>query len=706
MAPPDSSMDLSIVKLLEEDDKDDAKHSEYDLEVFQKALIRDIEELKQTQSTKLQTMSSPQAHRVEQPVVPVNHGLTLAQVCDLLRILVDQNKDRKSYFQTLYNKFKGKEITTEGLIQNLKAAVGDQMIRSAISKLHQQQPVNPRVKVPGRQNHDIVSKSAETSAQESDPREVQVNQPPSTTSGTLSSSATVQGLNKQPKQYMQLSSSSFHMGTNSGSLNSYPGTNVNSPGSLPSARLPHFQHISYNQNVVPASVQGPTKSTINMTTIPKIKRPTSINGPSRVQDGPVSNFQNNSSLPLYSSPWQESVTKDHTVGPSSSVVHVKQKLIDQSFDQAQKPHSLVKQGMNTVLLEQHNAIPISSNDELEKQSSKMFLSTSASSVFPSTTTQLDSSKMVYLPPPSGTITTATNVRKTSDMPSIGQKKPLEALGSSMPPSRKKRKQCGTSSDRSIKKFNDVTAVSGINLQEEEKNLLGSWPKKNSRVSKASQRFVQEEEEKTFLQKIPLQRKLTEIMAKSGLKHIDHDVERCLSLCVEQRMRGLLSNIIRMSKLRTDPEKCRNQTFITSDIRKEINEMNQKVKEEWEKKHGGEEKAKNEDNHSKQVTAKEDADQRRAKAANVAVHAAVGGDDMFSKWKLMAEARQKSSLGPGKNSKTLSSEIGGTRFGKNQGLPKVVRSISVKDVIAVVEQEPQMSRSTLLYRLYNKICSDV
>lgn len=51
-------------------------------------------------------------------------------------------------------------------------------------------------------------------------------------------------------------------------------------------------------------------------------------------------------------------------------------------------------------------------------------------------------------------------------------------------------------------------------------------------------------------------------------------------------------------------------------------------------------------------------------------------------------------------------VGGTQFGKNQGLPKVVRSISVKDVIAVVEKEPQMSRSTLLYRVYNRICSDV
>lgn len=38
--------------------------------------------------------------------------------------------------------------------------------------------------------------------------------------------------------------------------------------------------------------------------------------------------------------------------------------------------------------------------------------------------------------------------------------------------------------------------------------------------------------------------------------------------------------------------------------------------------------------------KEDDDKMRTTAANVAARAAVGGDDMFSKWQLMAEARQK------------------------------------------------------------------
>ena len=48
-----------------------------------------------------------------------------------------------------------------------------------------------------------------------------------------------------------------------------------------------------------------------------------------------------------------------------------------------------------------------------------------------------------------------------------------------------------------------------NLQEEEEQLF-SVPKEDSRVSEASRKAVQEEEERLILQKIPLQKKLAEI----------------------------------------------------------------------------------------------------------------------------------------------------------------------------------------------------
>lgn len=49
-----------------------------------------------------------------------------------------------------------------------------------------------------------------------------------------------------------------------------------------------------------------------------------------------------------------------------------------------------------------------------------------------------------------------------------------------------------------------------------------------------------------------------------------------------------------------------------------------------------------------------------------------------------------------------------KFGKNQVMvpqTRVARSISVKDVISVLEREPQMSKSPLIYCLYEKNQSD-
>ncbi|GKB35530.1 transcription initiation factor TFIID subunit 4b [Tanacetum coccineum] len=68
--------------------------------------------------------------------------------------------------------------------------------------------------------------------------------------------------------------------------------------------------------------------------------------------------------------------------------------------------------------------------------------------------------------------------------------------------------------------NDVTDVSGV-------ESLGAT--EDSRVSEASRKVVQEEEERLILQKNPLQKKLAEIMAKCGVKTVSNELDRCLSL---------------------------------------------------------------------------------------------------------------------------------------------------------------------------------
>ncbi|KAL5972695.1 hypothetical protein ACLOJK_039500 [Asimina triloba] len=235
-------------------------------------------------------------------------------------------------------------------------------------------------------------------------------------------------------------------------------------------------------------------------------------------------------------------------------------------------------------------------------------------------------------------------------------------------------------------------------------------------------------------------------------------------CVEERMRGLIHNLRRLSKQRADVEKPRHMIYVTSDVRRQILMMNRKAKEEWDKKQaeeaeklrknnenegntGGDMDKEKDEGRLKAVKAnKEEDDKMRATAANVAARVAAGGDDMLSKWQLMAEQARKKREGMqdgasgdqlGKNPISRPMPIHGKttrdnqeaehrtrpfsattafghvpssmrKFGWNQpGIPqaKSTQSISIKDVIAVLEREPQMARSTLIYRLYDRMPAD-
>ncbi|KAK4745637.1 hypothetical protein SAY87_011949 [Trapa incisa] len=91
------------------------------------------------------------------------------------------------------------------------------------------------------------------------------------------------------------------------------------------------------------------------------------------------------------------------------------------------------------------------------------------------------------------------VRTPSKKPSIGRKKPIESVS---PPTSKKQKVSGALADQSIEQLIDVTAVSRVNLREEEEQLF-SASKEDSRASEASRKFVQEEEETLILLEAPL-----------------------------------------------------------------------------------------------------------------------------------------------------------------------------------------------------------
>ncbi|GMP38504.1 hypothetical protein CsSME_00009723 [Camellia sinensis var. sinensis] len=230
----------------------------------------------------------------------------------------------------------------------------------------------------------------------------------------------------------------------------------------------------------------------------------------------------------------------------------------------------------------------------------------------------------------------------------GQEKPIEELVTLLPPSSKRQKTSEMISDQSIEQFNNVTAVSAFNLEEEQEKLF-SGSLVGRQVSKLSLRVVQGEEEGMLvLQKSPLRGKLAKITSKFGIKNISKDVEQCLSLFVEERMRGLISNLIRISKQRLDFEKRRQNTLVTSGIRHQVEVINRKVKEDWEKQQAEEFEGGNqvggvmEKDANCSATLKANEVKRmvneilHTSAMNVAAQAAVGEDDLTSKWQLMAK----------------------------------------------------------------------
>ncbi|OIW20855.1 hypothetical protein TanjilG_24933 [Lupinus angustifolius] len=755
----------------------------------------------ESQYAKLQQISNQQDTITEQPRSLMNQPSKQVPFGLLLPILIPQlPKDRAMQLQTLFTKLKKEEVPKDSFVRLMKGIVGDQMLRLAIAKVQQIRPnqgpagQQPAVRMPtvgsgARQFNDphalaqlhqrsmnatadqshMISSSVHNAgsnarkSQELDAKiesqGLQTSHLPTSSSNigrqeTERSSVHVQGLNKQQQQHLHFSSA---YGSTGGNYNPFSGTTTSSTSSIKPQLLDSHLGQTPHQSTGPNHIGGVPQG-LN-TSMPKLERHNSFNDPKRLPGGSMSSVVNNTTPQQASHAWKPSINKEQNVSLLSSVSYVKKEPSDPSTEQQHRLNLSKLHGLpsvNSSQIEQG-----SSNQGIVKDEFSRGLPASTS-MPPTTSTGLPPHNsappsVMTQPDPSVSIPSSTSgimARAPMKKPFPAQKKPLEALGSSPPPSSKKQKTSGGSVEQSIEQLNDVTAVSGVDLREEEEQLF-SGPKDDSRVSEASRRAVQEEEERLILQRTQLNKKLVEILVKYGLKGIGNDVERCLSQCVEERMRGLISNLIRLSKQRVDFEKTRHQTVVTSDVRQQIMTINRKLREEWEKKQAEAEKLrksndienntgvdgdkeKDEGRKSTKVNKEED-EKMRTNAANVAARAAVGGDDMLSKWQLMAEqARQKreggtdmssgsqsakdvnrkSSSASGRSMKdnqegdkkgpTIPSSGTSRKHGKNHALAsqtRVDRSISVKDVIGVLEREPQMSKSPLIYRLYERIHSD-
>ncbi|KAL0366259.1 UNVERIFIED_CONTAM: Transcription initiation factor TFIID subunitb, partial [Sesamum radiatum] len=575
----------------------------------------------------------------------------------LLPIIQPQlDKDRAMQLHTLYFKLKKNEISKDGFVRHMRSIVGDQMLKMAVYKLQTQKPLSTSLTkftfllFPAQMPIDLSNSTSDSNTakpreveSQADSQGVQVSQMSTSSSGVLSQERKhpafpTQGLNKQ--QHMHFSQTSFPTyGSAGSSYSPFSATNAASSTSLrPQPHDSQMKQAPAHQNMTVSHVGSSTQA-MNMMNVSKFDRPHSFADPKKIQGGSLTHVNSNTALQQNQVQWPSSTSKEPKIGVSSSMTHVKQEPPDQSNEQQHKGLS----SLSSTPVKHGPASGSLKDESFEIQSSRpgftpptsLAPTNSVSSSIPSAmeTNILSNSRMPSLTSPIGT---GNNSKAPLKKPLVGQKKPMEAPGSS-PPSSKKQKVSGAFLDQSIEQLNDVTAVSGVNLREEEEQLF-SGSKEDSRVSEASRRVVQEEEERLILQKIPLQKKVVEIMAKCGLKNMSNDVERCLSL-------------------RVDIEKPRHRTIITSDVRQQIMTINRKAREEWEKKQAETEKSQKlndpestagvdgdkekDESRAKSTKAnKEEDDKMRTTAANVAVRAATGVGDMLSRWQLMIEAKQK------------------------------------------------------------------
>ncbi|KAJ1296621.1 hypothetical protein BS78_01G315800 [Paspalum vaginatum] len=516
------------------------------------------------------------------------------------------DKDKDMQVQSIFAKLRKNEVSKEQFLKVIRSIVGDKLLRQAAAQYqmqtaqaqrnHQTNPSNYSLlnQVSGQQT--APSGSLTGDAQKAYPgahtipmkQAIDSPRPPQfrpSSSGQMQSNVgyppSQSNLHKANETGNMSDGKGVHMLQNRPPNNSIPVQTMQHHVQRPQTSSPVFGTNSIHARPFPRPVGGPASPF----------RPQMADSNQRAQlvQGAVTTVAGtlptrpivSGNVPTNQSTWQQSANKEQKTNSFAPTAHMNMNKETVSQNSESSQNSFVAMHAKQV----NQALgPSKAGGGMENQSAKMNASKSLTTTSLNQTqchgTQEDPKLQIQS---SGQAAPAAVSKTPQRKASSGQKKPLEALGSSPPPSSKKQKTSGAFHEQSIDQLNDVTAVSGVNLREEEEQLF-SAPKEESRVSEAARKVVQLEEEKLILQNGPLTKKLAEIMRKCNLKVIGTDVERCLSMCVEERLRGFISNIIRFSKQRVDVEKSRHRFYpLSSDVRSHIMRVNREAKEQWDKK---------------------------------------------------------------------------------------------------------------------------
>eukprot|EP00897_Mesotaenium_endlicherianum_P006649 jgi/Mesen1/6011/ME000306S05274 len=225
----------------------------------------------------------------------------------------------------------------------------------------------------------------------------------------------------------------------------------------------------------------------------------------------------------------------------------------------------------------------------------------------------------------------------------GQKKPADGAAPGQPPSKKAKPGEGESIDQ----LNDVTAVSGVDLREEEENLL-ALPTGGGASSDAQRKLAREAEERLFLEKNPLRSRIAAIANKCGVRGVHENTLRCLSVRLDmgkaRHKTVTTGNVVQQLRLmeKRDKAEAERREAEANELLRKLGEKARRDKESNLGEVEKEAKAK-----AQQMKEKED-EKARAKSANEAAKAAIGADPRLAKWMRMGHEMSKGAGGAKKS----------------------------------------------------------
>lgn len=252
-------------------------------------------------------------------------------------------------------------------------------------------------------------------------------------------------------------------------------------------------------------------------------------------------------------------------------------------------------------------------------------------------------------------------------------------------------------------INDVAAMGGVNLAEESQKILGSTEMIGTQIRSCKDEYL--------ASMGPLQARLKQISIKHGLDEPSFDVAALISHAVQDRMKNLVEKLACIAEHRMDVIKLNPNYEVTRDVKgqlkflEELDRCDRKKREDIEREvllKVAKSRSKSED--PEQVKLKEKAkemqraemEELRQREANLTALQAIG-------------PRKKPRLGPNMNEGSVTeSNTAEIMLGVKNGVSRSsgplrarMKRVNFRDLLFLLEQEKETTRSNFLYKCYLK-----